>query len=48
MTTEPLYNTVSRLDELAAWLKNQNRDEYDEQAWSSMLEAVKGQMSRNY
>lgn len=44
----PKSNILSRLDEIASWLKSLKRDEYDEEAWNAILEAVRAQMSRNY
>lgn len=45
---KPKSSAVSRLEEIALWLKSQIRSEYDDEAWNAILEAAKGQMSRNY
>ncbi len=36
--------TVKRFEELAAWLKTQNRDEYEPDVWNTLLEAAKTQL----
>ncbi|MGI6166709.1 MAG: hypothetical protein GX057_06690 [Clostridiales bacterium] len=41
-------NTTSRLTELTEWLKSQKREDYDNEAWKTLLEAVKVQIMRHY
>lgn len=41
-------NTVARFTEIADMLKGLNRNDYDEHAWNTLMEAAKAQLSRNY
>lgn len=38
---------ASRFDEVGAWLKSQDRDEYSPEAWLALTEAAKAQLMRN-
>ncbi len=41
-------NTVTRFEENANMLKTLNRDEFDDDAWDTLMDAAKAQLSRNY
>lgn len=39
---------TAKFDEVGAWLKTQNRDEYAPEAWEALTEAAKAQLSRHW
>ena len=41
-------NTVTRFEEIAAMLKNLKRDDYDAEAWETLMDAAETQLTRNY
>ena len=45
--TQGLSTLSSRFDEVGAWLKSQNKDEYSPEAWAAVIEAAKVQLMKN-
>lgn len=47
-STQGSSTLLSKFDEVGAWLKSQNPNEYSPAAWLALTEAAKAQLMRNW